>query len=552
MVRFLCYACRDDILQHRIAPKFVITTETCDPRLSHRRPGSLCIHRESGWSGDARSRFAPACLERKCSNMSTWFGRSRSAELRLDSGHTPATPAAAPADSESPATRRNLCAMTWDGLFYSLMVGAGETYVPAFVLEAGLGELAAGLITTLPLLAGAMFQMLAPHGVRWLGSHRKWVIASVGIQATCFVPLACAAAAGGIGLFSVFLIAACYWGAGMAANAAWTSWAETLVPRNIRARYFSRRTRFTQLGTLLGIVGAGLLIQKSREAGAGLMAFAVIFTVAAVCRYISTWSLTLHGEPEPLPNGQRSVSAGELYRRIVAGGNERLLLYLVLMQFAVYFSGPYFTPYMLRKLELSYTTYVWLIASCFAAKMLALPLWGRVAHKAGAQQLLWIGGIGVIPISAMWLVSTSLPYLFFLQISGGIVWAAYELAMLLLFFETLKREERTALMTMYNVGNAVAMAIGSILGGLLLSYLGKTPNAYLTLFLLSSVFRVLTVGVLWSLPKLQATDTVPSPETAVPEPLPVPAVAVERTAILPSKLEEIRAPKAQPRQALAN
>lgn len=443
--------------------------------------------------------------------------------------------------------------MTWDGLFYSLMVGAGETYVPAFVLEAGLGELAAGLITTLPLLAGAMLQLLAPRGVRWLGSHRKWVIASVGIQATCFIPLACAAGAGGINLFTVFFIASCYWGAGMAANGAWTSWAETLVPRSIRARFFSRRTRFTQLGTLLGIVGAGLLIHYSRQAGYGLTAFAVIFAVAAVCRFVSTWSLTLHTEPEPLPNGQRNVSVMELYRRIKAGGNERLLLYLVLVQFAVYFSGPYFTPYMLRKLELPYTTYVWLIASCFAAKMLALPMWGRVAHKAGAQQLLWIGGLGIIPISGMWLVSNSLPYLIFLQVAGGVVWAAYELAMLLLFFETLKREERTALMTMYNVGNAVAMVIGSLLGGWLLSSLGKTPNAYLTLFALSTVFRLMTVGVLWSLPRMQSADAItPTPVPLIPEPMPTPVIALERVAVVPSRLEEPRTSKTVAHGALAN
>ena len=29
-------------------------------------------------------------------------------------------------------------------------------------------------------------------------------------------------------------------------------------------------------------------------------------------------------------------------------------------------------------------------------KVITLPLWGRVAKAAGANQLLWIGGIGIV------------------------------------------------------------------------------------------------------------------------------------------------------------
>jgi len=35
---------------------------------------------------------------------------------------------------------------------------------------------AAGLITTLPLLAGALLQLVSPAGVRRIGSHRRWVV----------------------------------------------------------------------------------------------------------------------------------------------------------------------------------------------------------------------------------------------------------------------------------------------------------------------------------------------------------------------------------------
>ena len=46
--------------------------------------------------------------------------------------------------------RSDLLASVNDGAAYGGMVGVGETYLPAFVLAVGLGEVAAGLVTTVP------------------------------------------------------------------------------------------------------------------------------------------------------------------------------------------------------------------------------------------------------------------------------------------------------------------------------------------------------------------------------------------------------------------
>lgn len=69
------------------------------------------------------------------------------------------------------------------------MVGCGETYLPAFALALGLGPLAAGLIASLPVLIGAVVQLITPFGVGWLGSNRRWVIGCTTLQAISFLPL---------------------------------------------------------------------------------------------------------------------------------------------------------------------------------------------------------------------------------------------------------------------------------------------------------------------------------------------------------------------------
>jgi hypothetical protein len=133
-------------------------------------------------------------------------------------------------------TRRDLSAMLGDGASYSVMVGIGENYLPAFALALGMGEVVAGLIACVPLLAGAMLQLVSPLGVRQMGSYRRWVSISAAIQAASFVPLVAAATIGQIPLVLLFLVAGLYWGAGMSAGPAWSTWATSIVPARMRPR----------------------------------------------------------------------------------------------------------------------------------------------------------------------------------------------------------------------------------------------------------------------------------------------------------------------------
>src|SRR5262245_9479338 len=166
------------------------------------------------------------------------------------------SPAARTTDrSGASELRSNLFSGYVDGAFFSLMVGTGETYLAAFVLALSMGEVTAGLITSVPMLAGAVMQLVSPMMVRRLGSHRRWVIASAAVQAASFIPLIAAAIVGHIPTAAVFALAAIYWGSGMATGPAWNTWMNGVVPPRLRAHYFARRSRGAQVAVLLGVVG---------------------------------------------------------------------------------------------------------------------------------------------------------------------------------------------------------------------------------------------------------------------------------------------------------
>jgi MFS family permease len=413
------------------------------------------------------------------------------------------------------------------------MVGIGETYFPAFVLALGMGEIAAGLIASVPLLVGAMLQMISPAAVVRLGSNRRWVVACVVIQAASFIPLVAAATWGHMPAVGVFAAVSLYWAGGLGAGPAWNTWMETVVPFRVRAPFFAMRTRLGQAGTLLGFLVGGAVLQYGKYSEHLLAAFATIFAVAALCRSLSARFLSRQTETTAVHRDtHRNVTFRELLERIRSGSSERLLLYFLAVQVAVQISGPYFSPFMLGQLKISYLAYVGLLATSFIAKIMMLPACGRFATRFGVRRLRWVGGIGIMPVSGLWLYAHGFWQLVLIQFLAGAVWAAYELAMFLMFFEAARRDERTSILTIFNLANAVALVIGALIGGGLLKLLGGSQEAYLVLFAVSSFARAGTLLFL----KFAPADSALEPAAPEPrlQPASVPA-AVTAAVSAPSK-----------------
>lgn len=404
------------------------------------------------------------------------------------------------------ARRGDLRAMTGDGIAYSVMVGLGETYLPAFVLAIGLGQAAAALVATLPLFAGSLLQLVTPAGVRRLGSYRRWVVFCAVAQALSLLPLAAVAVRGHASVVWVFGFAAAYWGFGMATSPAWNAWVGTLVPPPLRARYFSQRTRYAQLSLFVSILGGGALLDLGTRLGHRLGAFALLFVAAVAARMLSSRFIASQSEAPGLARSHSFLGFGSALGRIRQGDARRLVGYLLVTQVGVSFASPLFTPYMLGPLGLSYTGFMVLTAAAFLARIAILPWLGRRARRHGTRTVLWWGAVFVVPLPALWLVSHDFTYLLGVQLVAGCAWAAVELATLLSFFETLRLEDRASILTAYNLLQAAAVAAGAAVGAFLLHRLGDDAEAFSIVFLLSSAARLLSLALLRGAPM---AETVP-------------------------------------------
>lgn len=397
-----------------------------------------------------------------------------------------------------------------DGVVFSIMVGLGETYFPALVAKLGYGQVAVGLIATVPMVAGALLQLITPPLVRRAGSNRRWVTLSTSAQALSLLVMAAGVLLGPPPLWFIFAAATAYWAAGLASGPAWTDWMGREIPPPVRGRYHARRSRWCQAGVLAGLLAGGFTLERfaggvigdAPDARAeGLLAFAALFLAASLCRAVSTGLLLTQPEHAPGLRAQTSIlSRAELADRLRHGPEGRLLLYLFSLQAAANMAQPFFNPYMLAQARVDYARYTILLSAAFAAKVAIFPLLGRFVAVSGAARLLAIAGLGLVPLPLIWLWADGFWTLLAAQLISGCVWGAYELASFLMFYRAIREDERTSILAVYTCGNALSIAGGSIFGGWILALPATGQGAaYTSVFVASTLARTLSLALLYRL-----------------------------------------------------
>jgi MFS family permease len=384
------------------------------------------------------------------------------------------------------------------------MAGVAEVYLPAFGLALGLPVVLAGLLASVPLFAGGILQLVAPEAIARTRSLRGWVVGCTAVQALSFIPLIIVALTGLQSALLVFAAASLYWGAGMAASAAWTPWMARVVPERIRSKFMGRRQGLVQATMLVGLLGAGLTLYAFTGTGHILDIYGILFTVAFVARLVSAISLARQGagvESRP----RRRMRLRSVPPKLRGTPRGSLLTYLVAASAAAAISGPFLTPYLLVQQKLDYIEYSMLTATILVTQIVASPLAARLVKRGGLRRMLSGAALAIAPIPFLWLVSSSFWWLVVVQVYAGVAWAAFELGRLLALFDAEDDAERTTMQVMFSAMNAVGTAGASVIGGAVLAQLGSGREAYLWVFVISGIARLgAAVLIVHELPKVLA------------------------------------------------
>lgn len=372
---------------------------------------------------------------------------------------------------EAPALRRALRLSVAEGCAWALMVGLAESYFIALAVHLGATPLELGLVVALPLALGGLGPLTTIALLRWRPRRRPLAVTAVGVQVAVLAGMMALLGADRLHVPQLVIGICLYQMMGQGAGTAWASWYGDVVPAATRGRWFGFRNRFIYLSTCAGLIAGGTIMQKLAPGGVSAPdsapAFAVLLALAAGFRVISGALLLAAPEPRFL---------GLLARRQVvraAGTRQgqqalRLVLLGALFHFTVYWSSPYFSPFMLEDLHFSYLQYMAASLVAIVAKMAASLPWGGLVDRRGPRGIFLGSMFAIALIPLPWVWTHGLGLVVAAQLLSGAAWSGFELGYLSLLLENSRSRERPYLFALQSLANGWMQLAGALVAAQLI------------------------------------------------------------------------------------
>ncbi len=387
--------------------------------------------------------------------------------------------------------RKTLRYSLHEGAFSAAMIGFGESFFAAYALFLKATTFQVGMLSALPQAIGSLCQFFSNLLIRRLGSRKKLVVWAALLQALVYIPVALVFFFGHFKVWHLIFFASLYWSFGMILSPSWNSWMGELVNENRRGAYFSRRTKITGMATFLALLSAGYILEQFAHAGIKkqYIGFTIIFAIAFASRIASVVFLSKLYEPRYVVPREAEFGFLDFLQNKEFTNYRTFVMYLGFMNLGVFLSAPFFTPYMLTDLKLSYITFTLVNASAIITKVLSMRVWGWATDRFGARRVLKLAGFLMPVVPVLWLASRDVRWLVAIQVYSGFVWGGFEIATISFIFDTTTPSKRATCVAYYNVISGFTLISGAMLGGFIVRYNHVFASSYLLVFLLSGVLR---------------------------------------------------------------
>lgn len=399
--------------------------------------------------------------------------------------------------AEEVRVQRSLVISVVEGSLNAIMLGAAESYLGALAVELGHGPLSQAWLATVPLAFASLSQLASGPLARWFGRKPVTVAAAFG-QGLAMGGLALIAL-GGYRELGVFLAAkAAFFVAGGILTPPWNSWITALTANVSREKYFGRRAAINQTCVFFAFLAAGHYLQSTHG---NLTSFATLCGVGLLARLASSLAL---GMQVDVPDAATSLGPLSTWQRCVGAyrhGRFRVATYMAFMMFGATVSTPFFTPYMLRELDMDYATFASMSATSLASKALFFRVSHRFAARLGLSRVLILAGLGVSLVPIFWAVSPRYEWLLWVHVLSGASWAALEYASFQLLIGDTPAEYRTEFFSLTNSLSGLLQVVGAWIGGVLLR---DGVLSYTQIFVASGLLRAIPLTfLLIQLPRLR-------------------------------------------------
>jgi len=385
--------------------------------------------------------------------------------------------------------KKGLKFLLLDGIFSQVMgVFTGGAFLIAFALLLGASNKVIGLLAAIGPLT-QILQIPAIYMVDRVRARKLLVVVSNAVGRLSWILVAAMvwflpqSSQLPVLLMALFV----YFGLGSIAGCAFNSWMRDFVPEKVMGSYFARRMAIAvALGAALSIVaGAGIDLYKkfmTPEIGA----YSILFGLGAVAGLIGLTFLSRVPEPKMTSEPGRGLLA-RLSPPFKDPNFRQLLAFLGSWNFAINLAGPFFTVYLLLRLNLSMTWVIGLSVLSQIFHVLFLRLWGNLADRFSNKSVLSVAGpLFMISILA-WPFTTmpekhflTIPLIIAIHVLAGMSTAGVNIGAGNIALKSAPKGTATAYLATNALISGVAATIAPVLAGIAADWFG-TQELTLTL-----------------------------------------------------------------------
>lgn len=364
-----------------------------------------------------------------------------------------------------------------DGLTTQAIVTlTGGVFLVAFALKLGASNLTIGILAAIPPI-GQLIQLPAIYIVEKYRVRREICIVSTAIGRSFWLLIAMIPFLVFINdpltlLIIVLIINAAFSAIGACS---WNSWMRDLVPMNQIGSFFSKRMLYASIVGILFSLIASIFIDywKQLYPDNELYAYSYIFFIGFLAGMSGLYFLSKIPEPRMMAIKEKINFSRLLFQPFKDTNFKNLIIFLGSWNFAVNLAAPFFTVYMLTRLNLDMSTIIILMLLNQVTSIAFLRLWGKYADRYSNKSILSINGPLFIICILAWTFTArpekyifTMPLLVIIHTLMGISSAGITLSSGNIGLKLAPQGQATSYLAANSFINSLAAGIAPVLGGL--------------------------------------------------------------------------------------
>lgn len=388
-------------------------------------------------------------------------------------------------------TKNSLDAAIKDQSAYGVSQGVTSTYIIPFAVALNVSPLLTTLVSFLPDLVGSTLQLMVNTFINIFKSRKKMLVLFAFLEALTWLPLIIAPYLGGDKILLILLALILNSILQNMIDPLWSSLMTDIVDEHQRGRYFGKRMKALGLVTFFSTaVAAGVL---SFFANINIfIGFSILFATAFFTRLISTYYLMKIKDVSYTHSAKEDFSLRTFARKMNKTNFGRLVMTIMMFNFAIAFVGPFYIIYMQNTLHFSYFSIMMIVLAQVLASFATMDFWGKTVDKYGSRKILTLTGFAIALGPLAWIFTKDFIYLFIIELIAGAFMAGFKLAAANFVFDSTRPQVRLKCLSYYNFFTSIMLFAGAFIGSIIYSIIPTSviANPIYVLLIISAVLKL--------------------------------------------------------------